>query len=1424
VRVYELAREFRLSSKEIVEILINEGLSVRNHMSRVRGEEEGHAREILSQYVFPLVQDAELGIPSCEDVLDPEQEPPTQPSDFHLDIARYLDDWLEYLDVRKELAIKQEVFSVWYENVGDGPSEEIVDFRLAQGQAGRGEWEKIERARECRIYLKRDNYAFLMEDVLGGWWIGNKYEFDKSTGILRVIIRAGQGHSIEEVKRQIPRTGILYNDAYGTEQEVKRQQQGLISLKEGTGRNERLLELLFDPSGTRSPGAGEISLIELKKDLLIPNLNRRQLHAVRGALNCNDIYFIKGPPGTGKTTVIAELCYQFAKRGRRVLISSQANLAVDNALGKLVHHRLIKPIRIGNDENIEEEGKTFIESRVIPEWLKRTVEACGSSWENRRERLKEADKILLVKDKLDSYLRISKEYEEAEAEFQAYMKEAKQRAERLKQEERSIEQELYKLKEEMRGLIQVKGFVEKGLKPSRRWEKVPVDLLSGWLRQELKSFLEKFREIKKGLYDLTLGSKENKHLHPLLTIKSFHPAHLSRKAFLLSYYAETCLLHNYSPRWVLLKRIKDTLEQLSKARADALVIERKKKAFEDRLSRAKLGQAEMSKKCKSIEEQISCLNSFLNNRAEFFSSVISGWVENTINESWNVLSTNPTGDHSISRKPFPSYHDEWPPVRLVLGRIEKLLKTRIEKWERESRAVWEQQDDYKELLHFKNLCEEKKRKFCDALGKTQVNSLEPVPEDDPWIKAIITSRDNNKILIHKGYEEKIVSLFERYWRGTSAEKLVKSFYELVGSDSWDNKEKERWRRGYAYFLTLTKVIDRYWPGIQRQHEELFASAVRESVKIREEAKKIVEEQIGRHIRNLENELEALKNRLLRLGNEEKIVYEQKQRNQEETAWISKKIDSLINEAKALVLGIRKAGNPLGCHKLIKIAEECISGAPFGREAWEDAAGSTEDAFARLREHRVLFDLLVSALAKTIEKAMSAEQDALNKIAEINRRITELVAEVNRNRDRIAGLEDTRDASEMQWEETAGKHGDLIKKIHEEWDKEGKKATDKEYLKALLKAIDNVCLELPKLRVFMDSYESIAMEWLERIKRPSEKDIADLKDIYIQAANVVGATCSISGSARFREKHSNFDVVIVDEISKATLPELVLPCLAGEKIILIGDDKQLPPMIGPETITELADRLGTPAEKLRHLEQSFFARLWKAAPERQKSMLNIQYRMHPDIMEAINQFYGDALECGIPEPDEALKHGCGGELVTEDHHLLWISTPKGGKFGEMKESKTFYNEGELEITERVLERLHEAWAKNSDGRIKKVGIITFYSAQAKKLKKMLSDQATNHPLFDFRIGTVDRFQGMEREIVLVSMVRNNDVRNIGFAKEPERINVAFSRAKELLVIIGCASLFCWEARDCAAKSIYRKVAETVRRKGRFSKDVSKLLNN
>jgi superfamily I DNA and/or RNA helicase len=250
------------------------------------------------------------------------------------------------------------------------------------------------------------------------------------------------------------------------------------------------------------------------------------------------------------------------------------------------------------------------------------------------------------------------------------------------------------------------------------------------------------------------------------------------------------------------------------------------------------------------------------------------------------------------------------------------------------------------------------------------------------------------------------------------------------------------------------------------------------------------------------------------------------------------------------------------------------------------------------------------------------------------------------------------------------------------------------------------------------------------------------------------------------------------------------------------------MLNDDTIEEIAEQLGSTREELNYLKESLFKNLFESAPESIKKMLTIQYRMHPQIMAGINQFYENNLECGLTNPDEQRPHYLANSNIKDNNHIVWIKTPLNLEFREQQDGTSVINEKEIKVIEKICRQFEQTWSirvKQGQPR-KEIGIITFYGRQLKLIESRIDPK--KFPSLHIRTGTVDRFQGMERQVIIVSMVRNNSQKNIGFAKTPERVNVAFSRAQELLLIVGCHSLF-------TQFPIYSKVAHIVSLHGGLS---------
>ncbi len=346
----------------------------------------------------------------------------------------------------------------------------------------------------------------------------------------------------------------------------------------------------------------------------------------------------------------------------------------------------------------------------------------------------------------------------------------------------------------------------------------------------------------------------------------------------------------------------------------------------------------------------------------------------------------------------------------------------------------------------------------------------------------------------------------------------------------------------------------------------------------------------------------------------------------------------------------------------------------------------------------------------------------------------------------------------------------------------------------------------------DKYSTVISQWKKDLSQKDEFVRTTFTNAYTRNVNLVAATCSICGAKNFSSVYKTlygenlepqFDVVIMDEASKATPLEMAIPMVLGKKIIVIGDHKQLPPMVDDEEVKDALRKIGRNdlIESLENIKESQFKLLFEASQKVRKSLvatLDTQYRMHEHIMNSISHFYEDdvvgGLKCGIIENMNSEDfsnrgsryHGLNNPpFVNPNVHAIWVDVD--GK--EEKVGTSTMNRAELAAIKKVLKNIRESDGYNkylnhcTRPEDKEIGIITFYGAQAKGIKEMKKSGELGEG--DFRIDVVDNFQGMERNIIIVSTVRTS---TMGFAKAIERINVAFSRAKRLLIVVGDKDFF------------------------------------
>jgi ATP-dependent RNA/DNA helicase IGHMBP2 len=266
----------------------------------------------------------------------------------------------------------------------------------------------------------------------------------------------------------------------------------------------------------------------------------------------------------------------------------------------------------------------------------------------------------------------------------------------------------------------------------------------------------------------------------------------------------------------------------------------------------------------------------------------------------------------------------------------------------------------------------------------------------------------------------------------------------------------------------------------------------------------------------------------------------------------------------------------------------------------------------------------------------------------------------------------------------------------------------------------------------------------------------LDDTRIVCGTLTALTSDVLGARQY-------DLAVIDEAGQSTEPASWLPVMRANKLVLAGDHRQLPATV---ISTEAAEQ---------GLSVSLMERIVERFGETVSRLLTVQYRMHADIMGFSNaEFYGGAL---VADESVAGHRLCDLPGVATDpsteRPVRFIDTAGAGFDEELEEdSGSRHNPGEADRVVQVVRRWLAAGVPATA-----VGVITPYRAQVRKLRERLADVP------DVEVDSVDGFQGRENEAIVISLVRSNPAGQIGFLSDTRRTNVAFTRARRALVVIG-----------------------------------------
>ena len=1323
--------------------------------------------------------------------------------------------------------------------------------------------------------------------------------------------------------------------------------------QEQGGYSPFLASYLFDIKNAKVP----ISPTSLNFDNNSIKLTYEQKQAVQIMYDAPDIALIQGPPGTGKTTVIAECIYQYVKQGKKVMLTSESNDAVDNALERLFDVPDVIPIRLTSSKRADDSKYSRKEATktYFQESLANPAKKIIEDFKNKQKINGDNEKT--YKDFKLLYEVLIKDTNELN-NIQNKINELNKEYSKLKSKEREIiiskqnNDTFYNLVEKIKNNDSNITIIGEGLSENvieifcntvlHKTEKLTTNFFKKEFTDKGKTALVKTSYIKEGLINFfksqTILSKAKSDL---LYIKSLDSSEIIKNETLnkiedLNYRMVVAEENEDKAKYDEFRKEKSKLEREKGLNIedytirnfsfiDRYFIQYEQNIVKDDLFKISnnLNQLENIDSLKNdiskirefisitendilyIDKKITNENDLLkhlNNDLE----ILRNTVKNLEDDKYNL--ENDCQEYISNVNMFELFDLQEILDNLVLSsssitgtknklRDLQLTESEINQKVNEQKCLKEIEQELDNLINIVNSNntneenlnktrkrlaseqarkEEKQNKICMnflSISKStnKLNEFKNSGLIKKFAQKILGEKEENEItninsktIENKNLTDEIDRIDIEINRLEVEIKKLESEINLSKQKINTEMDSIKIRKFYAFDEIIKKieknniefihkeVKNQIWSITEREFEikqENLTNVLKEIEKLEYKFKKLtlklseipklkeqkgcIKENIEKNIKNLEKlkKIKYLK-KIFKIISENKLEKTNNEYTRLEKLFTVYQKEDILKEKQELTEYLKNLSN-INSDEYLKIK--------LGQNAKKDEVIKLLEYFIEVfeNESKIYSEYLEQFVEQSKQDIFRNPLEEFDEEAKIN--LNNQIIDQN---------------NELK------KFEDNIKNI------EAKIKTIK--LKLKKESIDNVTVlnylehQIEENKIDEDAQLMIPLieNWIKNIDEhiPIERE----NEIYLKNVNVVGITLNASEGMLKKIELENFDVVIVDEISKATPPEYLRGMMRAKKAILVGDHRQLPPLFsyhGQDFSFEdgIHDETNNPVLSLENFNKykklvtaSQFQEFFSEANSRIKYRLTKQFRMHTDIMDVINCFYGGQLIQGISENKEvhnkAKMHNIYIQnFIEEKDHAVWVDTSKifGKEINkQIQTSTTKINPYEAFLTIEALKKIDEALFQQYEEGQKKlsIGIISFYLGQVKLLKKMVKN--CNLKYFDKfdnsdknneeknMISTVDSFQGRDRDIILVDLISTK--RKIGkenFVSSFQRINVAFSRAKNLLVIFGSKDIFDdyeVEIPDVEDESIikkekvYKKIANIIRTNG-SNKDPSSISN-
>jgi hypothetical protein len=1037
-------------------------------------------------------------------------------------------------------------------------------------------WEKIQNAQYEPLKILDINSQSGQADA----GVENNYEPEaqsNTVGILREIypeqneIEVLLDEEIEKLLRRrlykIPQPGLIIYNAGGSPFPIQYLERSLETLQRGRSPNPRLAEFLFEPAAANLPD--EEKRIQISQlDLRFPYLKSDQIRAVEGALNAPDLFMLQIGDGAAKTAIIAEICFQAASRGGRILIAGLSNQAIDSVMSFLAQYEDMRVLRMRWSRDPDSGKHPDLEAvGVVPEQGE-DPERSALSIEDAQAKLAALEHALILQD---SITQKAEQLIETTNEALILKNDLDEASSKLKRADNELEKTLREL-DQYNGLqVYLEYILEQMTQPKfgvstgnlRDYEnEANIELIrSHPVLLGLQQITETLSDQLTDWSDITVMRLEKVAVYSVYRV--FRQADQVLKAH--SRVSEQAkILHE----WV--RKLEPDIRRYYASRRRADQVEAQKMQIDQVIRECETVTEQSRNEFPRVREEIqkyAQLHTNLYNTQQ----ILQDWLEEVVKQSLDpefVPLPNPINT--------PECDEVW-------SKVWNGFKPN------DFRALYDSRQQGLDMIQHCDRLHTELNELAEQLMQfTSPQALEEIGQpkiswETDWISDLVGFDGEGMVFPKEDAQDKLREMGEAFlaslqdpeWRVEKFKNDSRKLHRQIARRIGQLREIARVVNLRKYQLEEQDV-----QLSTRIETELHASAV----ELHETALRITR-QMGnlkyQEYTSLQNQANRAIERLGEMKTRLAALEKQEITGGQAIERIRKVLEANEQDSESIFPAVN----------VVKTLKELEN---LDEKEWDNRWHGELEAFEKkLKYLDTMADQLqpvtsLKVIIKDVKRAIERLESIQNGL---EAELRALGNEINRNSVQFADNKTRLEACRAEWLQVFSEVAEEIRPYNPDGD-----AFSPVYLQKVIDESKSWFYERNRMAGLLKPEPKTIPEWMSRLQQVSEQDEHSLRQVYMAQANVVGATCGLIGSPQFTRQCQDFDYVVIDEANLATPPELLLAMLKGKKIVLVGDNRNLSPMIGAHFVSQLAEDLGLSDDDVEQVGRSYFIDMFKKCPD------------------------------------------------------------------------------------------------------------------------------------------------------------------------------------------------------------------------------------